>query len=118
MIINSDWNTCTGSDRYVNLSSNILNKYDKVALGYSLNLAISNSAKSINPLRVSKSFEKSERLTADASIVNVCKGFRYRSMSRPSIDSCSARLSRSLIQLKKNRDIHITKAAKSNALAL
>ena len=73
----------------------------------------------VNPTEITKGFVKLQKYNnLDAFVLDICKGFVYNSMSSANYESCPRRFVTAYISLKKVKDLHITKANKSNALAI
>ena len=117
LIDNSLWTKDANSDFVINLSSKVLDKNTKCALGHGLSFAASSN--DINSVEISKAFCYLEKHTENPSDeINICKGIVYGAFSTPVIPNCPRRFVKSYQQLKKDDSLHITKADKSNAIVI
>ena len=116
LIRESDWTKHANRDFVINLSSKVLNNDTVAALGYGLNFALNNQ---INPVAVANGFVNLEKYSnVAAQDINICKGLVYSAMHANNTPTCPRRFLVSYNKLKKDKDIHITKADKSNALVI
>lgn len=117
LINNSEWTTAANSECVINLSSYNLEDNMKHGLGFGLSFAASNFK--INPTEITKGFCNLQKYgTVDDNNVNICKGMVYKSLTTADYVSCPRRYIDSYNKLKKQKDIHITKADKSNAIVI
>ena len=76
----------------------------------------------VNPTEITKGFVQLQKYNnLDASVLDICKGFVYNSLSSTNYESCPLRFQRFVTaynSLIKDKDLHITKADKSNALVI
>ena len=117
LIKDSDWNKHANPNFVVNLSDKPLSNDAKCALGYGLKFATSNQQ--LNFVDVAKGFCNLEKVSdIPAQDINICKGFVYSALATPSFPSCPKRFLIALSDLKKDKDLHITKADKSNCVVI
>lgn len=114
----SMWTKNSNPDLYVNLSSYNLKKHEKLVLGYGLNFAFAETK--VNTLAINKGFVNLEKMcdNLSGSDINIARGCAYSlcySDNRANIPKCFIL---ALKNLKKNSDIHITKADKSNMIVI
>ncbi|XP_076039372.1 uncharacterized protein LOC143024450 [Oratosquilla oratoria] len=115
LIENSDWSKHTNSNFMINLSDKPLSSDVKCALGYGLSFANQH----IDYVDVVKGFCNLEKY-GDVPVqdLNICKGLIYSSLTAPNIPNCPRRFSLAYKELKNDKDLHITKAGKSNCLVI
>ena len=72
------------------------------------------------PTEITKGFVKLQKYNnLDASVFDICEGFVYNYyLSSANYESCSRRFVTAYNSLKKDKDLHIIKADKSNALVI
>ena len=117
LIRKSDWSNSVNNNCFINLSSKVLSEDTKSSLGYGMNFNVSNYH--VNPTEITKGFVKLQKYNnLDASVLDICKGFVYNSLSSANYESCPRRFVIAYNSLKKDKDLHITKADKSNALVI
>ena len=117
LIERSAWTKDSNQDCIVNLSDKQLSRDTKCALGYGLNFAI--TAQSNNSVEISKSFcdlEKYGDLTNEN--FNIVKGIIYGSMEKQSMPNVPKRFTKALKELRRDDNIHITKADKSSSVVI
>ena len=118
LINKSPWSTNPCNDAVKNLSSLTLDETTTTALGYGLNFHINRRPSSV---AISKAFRvlESQGDISDSNL-NIAKGMVYKDMlSTPLIkNNMPRRYIKSLANLKKNKNISITKADKSNSLVI
>ena len=117
LIDNSDWTKHANSNFVVNLSDKVLSKAELSALGYGLSFA-----NNLNPpdfVSIGKSF-CNLKCNLDLSLedFNICKGVVYGALSNQVIPNCPERFQKAISNLKTDRDLHFTKADKSNAVVI
>ena len=117
LVDNSDWNKHTNPQFAVNLSDKILDKNTVAALGYGLNFAVCKG--SFDYAEIAKSFCNLEKFgQVPCEDVNICKGVVYGFMSQPHFPNVPARFMKSFESLKREENIYITKADKSNTIVI
>ena len=117
LIENSKWTKDANPNFVINLSNKQLDKTTKCALGYGLSFATSSSE--VNSVEIAKAFcnlEKRSDIPSDE--INICKGIVYGALSTPINPNCPRRFTKAYQQLKRDDDLHITKADKSNAIVI
>lgn len=117
LIQNSDWTQHANSNFVINLSDKELDSNKSSALGYGMCFATSN--KDINGVDIAKAFchlEKYGDMSNDN--INICKGITYGLMCKPMTPNCPQRFVKAYHELKNDKDLHITKADKSNAIVI
>ncbi|XP_076049509.1 uncharacterized protein LOC143030235 [Oratosquilla oratoria] len=117
MIKDSDWTKNANPNFVVNLSDKELSEDVSVALGYGLKFAYSN--KDLDYVEIAKSISNFEKY-CDLSLEdkNICKGIIYASLNNPRVPNCPDRFMKALGDLKKDKDLHITRADKANAVVI
>ncbi|XP_076029167.1 uncharacterized protein LOC143018013 [Oratosquilla oratoria] len=117
LINDSDWTKHANPDFVVNLSSKPLTKVQSTALGFGLSFA--NNSNPSNIINIGKAFCN---LKCDKDLpiydVNICKGIVYGALANQVPPSCPERFITAINSLKKDSDLHITKADKSNAVVI
>ena len=118
LIERSPWTTNANHECVVNLSNKHLERNVTSALGYGLNFALSTGG--VNSVEITKglcNLEKYSDLTSEE--VNIVKGVIYGSMKSQSVTSnVPKRFLAAIKELKKDKNIHMTKADKSGALVI
>ena len=113
----SPWNTDANENYVVNLSNKQLNRDMICALGYGLNYAISSNK--VNSVEVSKGLCNLEKYSDISSEnINIIKGIVYSNMKDSENNNYPKRFRKALDCLKKDENIHITKADKSGATVI
>ena len=101
----------------MNLSDKPLSNDAKCAMGYGLKFAASNQ--NSNYVYVAKGVCNLEKVgDIPAQDINICKGFVYSALATPCLPSCPKRFLVALNNLKKDKDLHITRADKSNCVVI
>ena len=117
LINQSDWTKAANNECVINLSSRVLTEDEKNSFGFGYNFAASNFK--VNPTEIAKGFLNLEKYSnCDGTILNLCKGFVYNSLNNCNYDSCPRRFSIAYNSIRKQRDLHVTKADKSSALVI
>lgn len=116
LIENSGWTKDASPSFVVNLSDKQLDKDTACALGYGLSFACNKEIDGVDVARAFCNIEKYSDLTSEE--VSICKGIVYSSLSKPSVPNCPNRFTSAFKALKKDSDLHITKADKSNAVVI
>ena len=118
LIKKSDWSNSVNNNCFINVSSKVLSDDTKSSLGYGMNFNASNYH--VIPTEITKGFVKLQKYNnLDASVLDICEGFVYNySLSSANYESCSRRFVTAYNSLKKDKDLHIIKADKSNALVI
>ena len=93
-----------------------MDKNTTSALGYGLSFAMSNKVDSVDVAKAFCNLEKYSDLSSDD--INISKGIIYSSMMKEKIPNCPRRFTKALSELKKDDELHITKADKSNAVVI
>ena len=115
VIKNSAWTTMSNPSFFVNLSSTLLNEDTQCALGFGLNFSF--AKESLNPIKLALSLDRFEKLNKDYH--DLLRGIVYGAVySTKQHRSITLRFQKALFALKNNKDIHITKADKANALVI
>ena len=117
LIKNSDWTKHTNPDLVVNLSDKALSEDVITALGYGL--SFSNNQLRNNALSIGKAFcslKPNQDLPIDD--INICKGIVYGAWSQEINPTCPERFKIAISNLKKDNDLHITKADKSKVIVI
>ncbi|XP_076038436.1 uncharacterized protein LOC143023722 [Oratosquilla oratoria] len=101
----------------LNLSDKPLSNDVKCALGYGLKFAFNNQ--NVNYVGIAKSFCNLEKFS-DLSVqdINLCKVFLYNALSTPCPSSVPKRFLTAYKNLKNDKELHITKADKSNCVVI
>ena len=102
----------------MNLSSYELSEHEKLALGFGLNFCIAKTP--VNFMSVAKGFINLEKHATELPPENVfiAKGCVYSLLNQNMESNFPARFIRALKNLKRNENIHITRADKSNTLVI
>ena len=117
LVEKSTWNTHANPSFTVNLSDKHLDKNTTCALGYGLSFSVSN--KPIDSVHIARAFcqlEKHSNIPNED--INIIKGIVYANMMKPNIPNCPRRFTKALSDLKKDENIHITKADKANSIVI
>ena len=77
---------------------------------------MSNKVDSVDVAKAFCNLEKYSDLSSDD--INISKGIIYSSMMKEKIPNCPQRFTKALSELKKDDELHITKADKSNAVVI
>ena len=116
LIRDSDWSKNSMENCVVNLSSKEIGSDVKCALGYGLSFAIVNQP---NILDIATEFAKLEKKKClQQNHIDICKGLLYSALNFPTTVNFPARFQVALKTLKKDRDLHITKADKANIVVV
>ena len=117
LIKNSDWNKNANPNFVINLSDKPLNSDAKCALGYGLSFATSQGH--VDYVGVAKGFSNLEKFgDVSPQDINICKGVVYQALSTPKMPNCPKRFSVAYNNLKKDSELHITRADKSNCVVI
>ena len=117
LINNSKWTSDANEEFVVNLSNYTLDASALPALGYGLSFSLTPSTP--NYIDITEGFcnlEKYGNVSQDT--LNLVKGFVYGASSEKVYPNVPKRFLDVYKSLKNNRDLHITKADKSNALVI
>ena len=116
---NSYWVKKSNPQLFENLSSYELSKDEKLVLGFGMNFSM--ASKSVNPMSIAKSFIQLEK-NCDNNIspndITMAKGCVYAIINNGFKTNIPRRFVNALGKLKKNKNIHITKADKANAVVI
>ena len=117
LIKDSDWQKDANPNFVVNLSDKPLNDGAKCALGFGLSFAA--TKQKIDFVDVAKGFCNLEKFgDVPTQDLNICKGIVYNSLSAPCLPNCPKRFLTAYKELRKDKDLHITKADKSNCVVI
>ena len=117
LIENSKWTQDANPDFVINLSDRVIDQNTTSALGYGLSFVSGNDE--CNSVDIVKGFINLEKYgSINNDDLNICKGIVYGSMAVPSVPKCPKRFEKAFSKLKKDENIHITKADKSNAIVI
>ena len=115
----SFWSQKSNPDLFVNLSSYVLDKNEKLVLGFGYNFSVAKS--NVDPISIAKSFIKLEKNASNGLTceeILIAKGCVYAHMNKPCVTNIPRRFEKALVNLKSNKNIHITKADKSNSFVI
>ena len=113
------WTQKSNPSLFENLSSYNMSRNEKLVLGYGINFSYTSDRNNI--MSINKSFSKLEKFknnNVSQENIQIARGLVYSnclSGFKSSIPKCFAT---ALKNLKRNKNIHITKADKSNALVI
>ena len=117
LIDNSKWTVDANNDFVINLSDYNLDHSSIPALGYGLSFSLSPTIPDF--IGITEAFCNLERFgNVSNDTLNLVKGFIYGVSSFPSYSNVPLRFLQVYKKLKNNKDIHITKADKSNAMVI
>jgi hypothetical protein len=114
----SKWNSVGNNDNYINLSTKQLTQNEHLAL--SLGLKFNNSTKKPDIINIETAFNKMTGPNENVNTnVNIAKGIVYGSYLYDSkLNYFPLRFSKALISIKKDPNIHITRADKSKVIVI
>lgn len=117
LIANSNWSIHANEDFVINLSDVNIDPSSLPALGYGLSFSITPSTPDyVSITNAFCNLEKYGNISQDS--LNICKGFIYGVSSLKSHSNVPLRFLKVYEHLRKNENLHITKADKSNALVV
>ena len=117
LIEKSMWTTDANPNFVVNLSDKQLDKNTTCALGYGLSFPVSN--KPTDSVQIARAFCQLEKYSdIPSDDINITKGIVYGNMMKTDTPNCPRRFNKAYSDLKKDENIHITKADKANAVVL
>ena len=116
LIQQSKWTTDANNDFVCNISDKPLDNTTVTALGYGINFSIKEN---MNWLEIGHAFCKLEKNSnIPIEQINICKGIIYGISSNAVTPNVPKRFLKAYQKLKKDKDIHVTKADKSNTLVI
>ena len=116
LISESIWTKKASDNGVVNLSSKALHKDLECALGYGMSFAISDKPKTVDVMSSVEKFAKNSDINKEN--LEITKGLVYSALYSPSFCNIPLRFQKAISSVKKDPDLHITKADKSNSVVI
>ena len=117
LISRSKWNECIGDSNVINLSSTVLSDVTKQALNFGMSFFINDK---LSGLSITKAFSELEKFSKlHTNIIHIGKGLVYSCFnSHNFVSNLPLRFMKAIINLKKNVNLHFTKADKAKSIVI
>ena len=106
---------CASENNYINLSSKVLSDDVKKALNFGMSFVLD---KEISPLELATAINKLSFNKHFEGNIDIAKGLIYSKLNESTPNNFPLRFRKALFDLKKDPNIHITKADKSNCVVI